>query len=335
MIATGTRPLLASPGRHDEHPVAMHRSLLGVAFAALVASAPAQGYEVPKIDGAWWRIASNPALGDLGSTSQQPVDFSIWQAADGTWQLCSCIRLTNCGGLTRLFYRWESAQLTNANWTPMGIAMQADLRLGEVPGGLQAPHVFTWNGVWYMVYGDWLRICLARSTDGKNFTRVLGANGQPDLFTGPYYNTRDPMVLRFGPLFVCYYTGSQASAPYPGAVFCRTSANLVDWSEPLFVNAGGVASTPPTPFDAECPFVLERNGWFYLFRNQIYGPAAQNTQYASKNPLDFGVGNDKFRIGSLPVAAPEIVLHQGQYYIASLEPNLDGIRLARLRWATP
>jgi len=32
------------------------------------------------------------------------------------------------------------------------------------------------------------------------------------------------------------------------------------------------------------------------------------------------------------VAAPEIVLHKGEYYIAALMPNLNGIRIARLRW---
>jgi hypothetical protein len=69
-----------------------------------------------------------------------------------------------------------------------------------------------------------------------------------------------------------------------------------------------------------------------MFRNQIYGPNALNTQYASRNPLAFGVDDDRYRIGTLPVAAPEIILAQGQYYIAALNPNLDGIRIARLRF---
>jgi hypothetical protein len=81
--------------------------------------------------------------------------------------------------------------------------------------------------------------------------------------------------------------------------------------------------------------VVERNGWYYLFRNQTYGVNAQNTQYASKNPFDFGVDDDKYRLGSMPVAAPEIVQHQGHWYIAALNPQLDGIRLARLHWVTP
>ena len=36
--------------------------------------------------------------------------------------------------------------------------------------------------------------------------------------------------------------------------------------------------------------------------------------------------------GWLQVAAPEIVRHQGRDYVAALEPTLDGIRVAKLRW---
>lgn len=100
----------------------------------------------------------------------------------------------------------------------------------------------------------------------------------------------------------------------------------------MFVCAGGTASSPAHFGDAECPFVLQRGSYFYMFRNQIYGPAAQNTQYGSRDPFNFGVGHDRYRIGTLPVAAPEIVFDNGKYFIAALNPNLDGIRIARMHW---
>jgi hypothetical protein len=34
----------------------------------------------------------------------------------------------------------------------------------------------------------------------------------------------------------------------------------------------------------------------------------------------------------LPVAAPEIVKHNGEYFIAALLPSLKGIQIARLEW---
>ncbi len=102
----------------------------------------------------------------------------------------------------------------------------------------------------------------------------------------------------------------------------------------MMVSAGGVASTQCNWFggDAECPFVVQKGGLFYLFRNQLYGVPSLNTQYASPNPLNFGVGHDHFRIATLPVAAPEVILHEGQYYIATLMPSLKGIQIAKLKW---
>jgi hypothetical protein len=72
------------------------RSMAGGALG-LVAQRPARAVDlrntvgraafIPKIAGNFWRIAGNPDLGPLTSPGQQPVDFAIWQAADGTWQL--------------------------------------------------------------------------------------------------------------------------------------------------------------------------------------------------------------------------------------------------------
>ena len=292
---------------------------------------------LPRIAGPWWQVAGNPDLGPYTSEKQQPVDFGIWRAKDGTWQIWSCIRHTKCGRHTRLFYRWEGRQFTDCDWKPMGIAMEADTSLGEAEGGLQAPHVFIEDGTYYMVYGDWNRICLARSDDGKKFQRVLNEKGQPDLFSGPYGNSRDAMMLKVGNLFYCYYMGHEKNAQYDSAIFCRTSHDLKEWSEPVMVSAGGSPDEHCNWYggDAECPFVVHKDGLFYLFRNQLYGVPCRNTQYASPNPLNFGVGHDRFLIGTLEVAAPEVVQYEGQWYIAALNPGLDGIRIAPLEWVEP
>ena len=291
---------------------------------------------VPEIDGDWWKIAGNPDLGKYTSKRQQPVDFAIWQAADGTWQLWSCIRHTRCGGKTRLLYRWEGRQLTDRDWKPIGIAMEANPQLGETRGGLQAPHVIKVGKTYCMFYGDWNRICLTKSEDGKEFKRVLNQKGQPNLFSGPGGNTRDPMVLLIGNTYYCYYTGHfsrNSQERHRCAVFCRTSPDLLNWSEPIKVIAGG-SPEGTTWFggDSECPFVVEIDRLFYLFRNQRYGKNSLNTQYYSLNPFDFGVGHDRNMIGKLQVAAPEIIRHRGGYYIAALLPDLKGIRIARLKW---
>jgi hypothetical protein len=107
-------------------------------------------------------------------------------------------------------------------------------------GGLQAPHVIEENGKYLMFYGDWGRICLAQSGDGKDFKRVLNAGGEPDLFSGPYNNTRDPMVLKHGGKYYCYYMGHKQEAKIQSAIFCfkrssnftrrAASPHISDWS---------------------------------------------------------------------------------------------------------
>ena len=59
---------------------------------------------------------------------------------------------------------------------------------------------------------------------------------------------------------------------------------------------------------------------------------AQTSVYCSPDPLDFGVHDDRYLVGTLPIAAPEIIVHKGQHYLASLLPSLKGIRVARLVW---
>lgn len=287
---------------------------------------------LPQIDGPWWTIAGDPDLGKWTSERQQPVDFAVWRAGDGTWQLWSCIRGTECGGNTRLFYRWEAKKLTDTGWKPMGIAMTADQKYGEAPGGLQAPHVIRVAGVYRMFYGNWHGICLATSRDGKEFKRVLQKRNNTQMFTEDTpqmrANTRDPMVLPIGDTYYCYYTA------YPnrqGAVYCRTSRDFKRWSESKIVAYGGQAGTGPS--SAECPHVVDRHGWYYLFRTQRYGRGARTSVYRSKDSMDFGVGDDRFLVCTLPVAAPEIIRYKQEDYIASLLPSLKGIQVTRLKWA--
>ncbi len=288
---------------------------------------------IPEIVEPWWQVAGDPELGEWTSQEQQPVDFGVWQAVDGTWQLWSCIRKTKCGGNTRLFYAWEGRNLTDPDWKPVGIAMTAEPKYGESPGGLQAPHVILVDGAYYMFYGDWANICLAKSRDGKKFQRALSAAGRPQLFTedkpNDRANTRDPMVLPVGDAYYCYYTA------YPGrkgAVYCRTSKDLKTWSGSKIVAFGGSAGA--NPWSAECPHVVDHDhsGYYYLFRTQRYGQNAQTSVYRSKDPMNFGIEDDQYLVGRLPVAAPEVICHEGEWYIASLLPSLKGIRIARLRW---
>jgi hypothetical protein len=298
---------------------------------------------VPQIEGDWWQVAGNPMDHKYATKNQEPVDFAVWQAADGTWQLWSCIRGTTAGGengKTRFFYRWEGQNLTDTDWKPMGIAMEADPSLGEMPGGLQAPYVVKVGDTYHLFYGDWVNICHATSKDGKNFTRVIQANGNTGMFSeGPGNNTRDVMLLPHAGKWYTYYTA------YPngqGMVYVRTTEDFKNWSPSSVAAFGGRAGTKA--FSSECPHVVKLGeNDFYLFKTQTYGPfkgdirkrgAPQTSIYHSNDPTMFGINQDeRYFVCTLPVAAPEIIHYKNRYYITALnEGALDGIRSAKLAW---
>jgi hypothetical protein len=311
----------------------MDISITGIAtilLALMWISGPARAQSTrPTIGGEWWTVASKPDLGPYNSPKQQVVDFAIWQAGDGKWQVLSCIRNTNVGGHTRLLFRWEGRKLEEVDWKPVGVAMMSDAKSGEEAGGLQAPFVFREGGVYHLFYGNWNEICHASGEDGKSFDRVQNSDGKSGLFgEGKGANARDPMVLKIADTYHCYYT---AHPNHRGADYCRTSRDLKTWSEAKKVAAGGSAGEGP--YSAECPFVVARDGGYYLFRTQRYGQDAQSSVYFSKDPMDFGVGGDgSHLVTRLAVAAPEVFEAEGRHYIAALTPQLDGIRVAPLDW---
>lgn len=314
-----------------------------ISFQKNIAHAQNKSIIIPEVDGKWWNIANTPDLGEYNSPKQQPVDFGVWQAEDGTWQLWSCIRSSNFPGSSytnRFLYGWEGKSLFSENWEPKGIKWVADPSLGETPGGMQAPFVMKEDNIYYLFYGDWKRICMAKSLDGKNFKRALGGNGQPDLFTEHSFaqheiNTaRDPMVIKRGNTYYCYYTSHVGDPVNDGWGFCRTSLNLKDWSESVIVS-----HTPPYPgnshrYSDECPQVvyLEKYGLYMLFVTQIYGKESQTAVYCSPNPMYFGIDDDSRKVCTLPIAAPEVVYYEGQYYLFALKPGLDGIVAAKLKF---
>jgi hypothetical protein len=283
----------------------------------------------PVFSGDWWRVASNPDLGEWTSDKQEPVDFGIWQAADGTWQLWSCIRKTKFPGRTRIFYSWEGSNLLESNWEPKGITFTGDGTIGETIGGMQAPYVIKVDDQYRMYYGDFRHICLALSQDGKTFEKKLLAHEMSGLFgEGPTAMARDPMLLKVGSQWYCYYSAQPDGVP---GIRVRTTTDLVHFSEPKLVMTGGQAGKDWWNF--ECPQVIHHKGLFYLFHTQHYETGRQQTSvYRSADPAYFGINDDSNFVCHLPVAAPEIIYAGDDMYLAALTNELDGIRITKLDW---
>ncbi|MHB0857101.1 MAG: glycoside hydrolase family protein [Anaerolineae bacterium] len=293
----------------------------------------------PAIDGEFWRIGNNPDLGELGDPAQQIVDHAIFPSDDGRWHLWACVRGTTIG---RLLYAWEGENIEQPNWTPQGVAMRAEASYGESLNDwsgeewIQAPHVIQAEGKHWMFFGGHntelgtCQICLATSPDGRAFARYRNTQGYSRVFVGPG-EARDPMVIRVGDLYHCYYTGHDTGRFKPCKVYCRTSPDLLQWSDYREVSWGGHASGNHR-WSSECPFVVYLDGYYYLFRTSEYRAPARTHVYRSTDPLDFGLGTDEKWVTSLRVAAPEVMQVGDQFYISTVEDLTGGVQVARLKW---
>lgn len=284
---------------------------------------------VPALAGDWWRIAAPPVLERYHREGVQTVDFTVFRATDGTWQLISCVRNTDCPGAGRLLYRWEGASLADRDWKPMGIFWLADPGLGQVAGRIQAPHCVRADGRYYLFYNSQGAHCLV-SDDGKDFRHHRTREGDIRFFE----MARDVMLFdnraRDG-LWYAYFTDivpGRYEERRNHTVAVRTAPSLDGpWS--AVKHDLGVVSSPPDGYlfaFAESPFVLHRDGWYYRFE--------QLNVLASRSPLRWDVPI-LTTLGGDPMAllSPEIVEDAGRLCIAGYRNHgKDGIFLCRLDW---
>ena len=289
----------------------------------------------PVLTSDWWRVAHNPELPEIDSPKGEVVDHCVFRAADGRWQLWTQIRGASVG---RIFYRWQgSDDLTDENWEPIGICWEADRGCGESwdtgeDGWIHAPYVCRIDDQYVMYYGGGpsengdFQICAATSGGGIQFERALDEDGKSGMFTGPGV-VRDPMVIRSGNDYIMYYAADEGGT---GVIAARTSPDPLgrDWSDYRVVSRGGICGTARA--SQQCPFVVHIDGLYYLFK-MAGSDQYRTVVYRSEDPLDFGQEDDRL-VAVLPSSASEIILDDDRYYVSSLIPGYEGVRLARLEW---
>ena len=163
------------------------------------------------------------------------------------------------------------------------------------------------------------------SDNGIDFERVLSSEGSSFLYAGG----RDPMVLKWNGLYLGYSCVTKVSQDnwLSAFVIVRRSKDLREWSDYTIVSEGGICGNGPV--SAESPFVVNRGKWFYLFRSSSMD---FNTYvYRSDTPYHFGCNEDSKLIAVLPIKAPEIIEHNGSWYISDLA-DFRGIKMSRLNW---
>ncbi len=315
---------------------------------------------VPIIDGNWWLIGPPPAdLDERLPGKPIPVDarehnacvdHHIFRSTDGIWHLWGCIRATKVG---RVLYHWEADDIHRSPWRDTGEFLRANPAAGESVNDwngqewLQSPYIVQHAGTFYMFYGGHatgpdasdgiayddpalpMQMCLMTSPDGRHWTAHRDRRGYSRIFVGPG-EVRDPCVLRIGTKWHCYYAGfSDGNRDHPG-FYCRTSDDLVHWSDFTCIHmdlklAGGRWNT-------ECPHVVHRDGYYYLFRTEEYYSRRTHV-FRSEDPMDIGAGDARNHyVATFPAAAVEIYEIGGQEYVSSSHDPRAGTQMARVRW---
>ncbi len=296
---------------------------------------------VPHLEGDWWQLTTTyPDIAPYTYTKgdNKVCDFTLFQAADSTWQCIACVRGNDYPGSHRFLYRWQANHLTDTLWEEKGVfqatgtspdredgfGFTLDTSLYKAVGLLQAPHCIRHNGKYYLFYNNRNAMCKV-SDDGLHWSDLENDEGSYTFFE----MGRDLMVFNdtgHPGKWIGYYTSGKK---FPQYVAARTANSLTGtWSDEKMVYDGWSNSRSPIyPNEfAESPFVIRYDDHYYLF--------AQLHVFMSGDPLDFTANHKVAVLESCDytkrVWAPEIVEYKGGYYLAAYRPS--GLWMTRLSW---
>ncbi len=274
------------------------------------------------------KICTMPDLKELNgdnSKNQQIVDHGIIQASNGKWQLWACLRGVKC---SRLLYGWEGDSLETENWRHSGIKMRANADYNEniKENNIEqigAPFFIKKNEEYFCFYHS-AGIKVAKSADGINYERPV-----PNTTTIP--GGRDVMIMKHNNLFYSYATTTikNDDDEIISYVESATSADLINWSKSKIVSKGGRGGIGPV--DAESPFVVFVNGYFYLFRTSSM--SFKTVVYRSETPQNFGINDDSKFVCELDEKILELFEYESQWYTTHISEDFQSVLLSKINWS--
>ena len=269
-------------------------------------------------------ICTMPDLNELNGDiqkNQQIVDHGIIQANNGKWQLWACLRGVKVG---RLLYGWEGDSLETENWRHAGIKMRANEDFDEnikEDGEEQigAPFFIKEKDKYYCFYhSNGIRV--AQSTNGVDYTKQ-----KPSSKTS-IPGRRDIMIMKHNNLFYSYVTTSIPEGE--SYVESATSKNLINWSEAKIVSKGGKGGSGVV--DAESPFVVFIDGYFYLFRTSSI--TFKTVVYRSEDPQDFGIDDDSKLVTELDEKILELFEYKNKWFTTHISEDFQSVLLSEISW---
>jgi arabinan endo-1,5-alpha-L-arabinosidase len=253
-------------------------------------------------------------------------DHTFIRAENGEWHLLGITHQEPANALAEKFLAHATAPDLKGPWTKQAAVLQVDERSHETV--VWAPYVLRHEGVYWMYYcaggneHTKYHIHLATSADLWNWKRHPANPMEVDG-----YDARDPMVLQFGDRWLLYYTATSKPEGGNHTVNVVTSPDLSHWSnrQEVFRDLEVGTSGGPT----ESPFVVARNGKYYLFvcTNHGYNETAV---YESETPFHWDAAN---LVGKFPAHAVEVIqTPDGKWFVSRAGWGQGGVYLAELTW---
>lgn len=252
-------------------------------------------------------------------------DHTVIREPSGRWHLFGITHPEPADPFDEIEFAHASADDLHGPWTKHAPALLVDRDYGETH--LWAPHVIRVDDRYHMFYAgggvDRTRAALnlATSTDLVQWTR----NPAGPLFRDGY-DARDPMVARIGDRWVMYYAATSEPAGGHYVVAYRTSVDLLRWSERHIAYTD--PSTGTEAGNTESPFVVQHNGFWYLF----IGPRPDyvgTDVFRSDDPLHFRIED---KVGHVDAHAAELIDDGARWWITSAGWGQGGVHLAPLRF---
>ena len=286
---------------------------------------------IPKITGDW-KLLYRPE-----KTGCYVNDHSLIRALDGSWHLFGITRDDPAilPDKERWFTHGKGRQLISADgFQEIGIVCDNGVRAW-------APSVVTDGKRYYMYYGP----APTRFATSDELSHWME---NPIQLQGCPLDAahRDHMVFKLDEkTWLMYATGIKDGC---AVISVFESNDLVTWRFLKYALRNSARSPIHAPWGTtESPFVIKRDGWFYLFlthTNCEKGNYHNTLVFCSTDPLEFGeFSGDSAAdpiLARLHAHAPEIVQDDdGNWYITTCgwrnfnTPIEGGVAIARLEWS--
>lgn len=271
---------------------------------------------------------------DPGAGEAEPWyinDHCFIRSREGLWHMFGITHAEPLNPMDEKHLAHATApSLVDGPWRKEPFALSSEYeRWGE--HHLWAPHVVYHDGTYFMfvcVGGpspSKYRIHLATSKDLWNWTRHAK---NPVVIDG--YDARDPNILWDGDRWVMYYTATSKPQGGSHVVACRTSDDLVTWSERVDAFTDTETGTFGGP--TESPFVVRRGRSYYLFicNNDRRAGYDSTDVFRSYDPYRFTLED---KVGTIGAHAAEVIRDvDGLWYVSRCGWGRGGVYLAPLLW---